>query len=255
MPEIAPPDQKAQPLLRLIVDAIKAGRIRAGTPDTFLGYAEALELLGSPSPAGYAGVRLQKAGLTALNEWTIAHRELPKIAALIVNKKTRIPGNGFPESHGYRTDDAQWQEWWLQEANRAINFDWTPFITPVERQHQHEANTGLHVREDEERAAPSYRDIIVADPPPARIRRSRIPVGDVLRWLATGQSENEILRLHRELRRADIRASLAYAADREKPVAKPSFTARWTGKFELPAPDPADARLTHLLERYERNRR
>ena len=34
MPEIEPPDEKAQPLLRLIVEAIKSGRVREGDPKT-----------------------------------------------------------------------------------------------------------------------------------------------------------------------------------------------------------------------------
>jgi hypothetical protein len=34
MPQIEPPDPKALPLLRVIVDAIKAGRFREGDPST-----------------------------------------------------------------------------------------------------------------------------------------------------------------------------------------------------------------------------
>jgi uncharacterized protein (DUF433 family) len=117
---------------------------------------------------------------------------------------------------------------------------------------------GSQVREKVEEEAVAYGGIIVADPPPARIRRSAVTVGDILGWLADGQSEEEILGRHTELQSADIRASLAYVADREKrrnlPPPRGSFTDRWTGKFTLPAPDPEDARLTFLLERYLRNR-
>jgi uncharacterized protein (DUF433 family) len=108
--------------------------------------------------------------------------------------------------------------------------------------------------------SPFYRGIIVADPPPARIRQSAVTVGDVLSWLADGQSEGEILSQHSELRSADIRASLAYAADREKRALLPAehprstFSERWKGRFTLKDPDPDDPRLTHLLERYERYR-
>jgi hypothetical protein len=104
MPEIEQPGPKAQALLRIIVDAISAGRIREGEPETFLSYSDALELLGRRAPRSRAGSRLQEAGLDELTDWTIKHNELPKIAALIVNKKTRMPGKGFPESHGYRAD-------------------------------------------------------------------------------------------------------------------------------------------------------
>ena len=47
------------------------------------------------------------------------------------------------------------------------------------------------------------------------IRNMRITVYDILGWLAAGMTEAEILSDHPELERQDIRACLAYAADRE----------------------------------------
>ena len=47
------------------------------------------------------------------------------------------------------------------------------------------------------------------------IRSMRITVYDVLDWLASGRSEAEILDDYPELTRDDIRACLAFAADRE----------------------------------------
>ena len=47
------------------------------------------------------------------------------------------------------------------------------------------------------------------------IRGLRITVGDVLGWLASGMSEEDILSDHPSLERDDIRAVLAYAARRE----------------------------------------
>jgi uncharacterized protein (DUF433 family) len=41
-------------------------------------------------------------------------------------------------------------------------------------------------------------------------------VGDVLGWLAAGMSRQQILAEYPELTDDDIRASLAYAADRER---------------------------------------
>jgi uncharacterized protein (DUF433 family) len=49
----------------------------------------------------------------------------------------------------------------------------------------------------------------------------RIAVSDVLGWLAAGMSHEEILRDFPELTEEDIRASLAYAADRERRVMMP----------------------------------
>jgi uncharacterized protein (DUF433 family) len=65
-----------------------------------------------------------------------------------------------------------------------------------------------------------YSKIIVIDP--ARrsgkpcIRDTRITVYDVLDYLASGMSETDILHDFPELVLADIRASLAFAADRER---------------------------------------
>lgn len=48
------------------------------------------------------------------------------------------------------------------------------------------------------------------------VRGMRIAVSDVLGWLAVGMSHEEILRDFPELTEQDIRACLAYAADRER---------------------------------------
>jgi uncharacterized protein (DUF433 family) len=48
------------------------------------------------------------------------------------------------------------------------------------------------------------------------IRGLRITVGDVLDYLASGMSEDEILKDFPDLKREDIRACLAFAADRER---------------------------------------
>jgi uncharacterized protein (DUF433 family) len=48
------------------------------------------------------------------------------------------------------------------------------------------------------------------------IRQMRIAVADVLGWLAGGQTHAQILSDFPELTEEDIRACLAYAADRER---------------------------------------
>lgn len=48
------------------------------------------------------------------------------------------------------------------------------------------------------------------------IRGLRITVYDVLEYLASGMSEDQILRDFPDLTREDIRACLAFAADRER---------------------------------------
>ena len=68
----------------------------------------------------------------------------------------------------------------------------------------------------------SYQNIITLEPGKRGgrpcIRRMRIAVSDVLGWLAAGMSHQEILSDYPELTEEDIRACLAYAADRERRV-------------------------------------
>lgn len=50
------------------------------------------------------------------------------------------------------------------------------------------------------------------------VRGTRITVGDVLSYLASGMSEDEILADFPQLTREDIRACLAFAAERERRI-------------------------------------
>ncbi len=54
------------------------------------------------------------------------------------------------------------------------------------------------------------------------IRGMRITVYDILGWLAAGMSNEQILKEYPELTLDDIRAALAYAADRESQVTTPA---------------------------------
>lgn len=74
----------------------------------------------------------------------------------------------------------------------------------------------------------SYQDRITIDPAKRGgkpcIRRLRITVYDVLEYLASGMSEADILNDFPDLTREDIRACLAFAADRERKLV--SFPSR-----------------------------
>lgn len=67
-----------------------------------------------------------------------------------------------------------------------------------------------------------HREIITIEPgkrggrPCIRHMRIAVAVADVLGWLADGQSPEEIISDFPELTDQDIRAALAYAADRER---------------------------------------
>jgi uncharacterized protein (DUF433 family) len=67
-----------------------------------------------------------------------------------------------------------------------------------------------------------YRDRIVIDPEirfgKPSVKGTRITVGDVLSYLASGMSEQQILADFPQLTNDDIRACLAFAAERERRV-------------------------------------
>jgi uncharacterized protein (DUF433 family) len=68
----------------------------------------------------------------------------------------------------------------------------------------------------------SYQNIITIEPGKRGgrpcIRGLRITVADVLGWLAAGMSHQDILADYPELTEEDIRACLAYAANRERRI-------------------------------------
>ena len=70
-----------------------------------------------------------------------------------------------------------------------------------------------------------YRDIITMEPGKRSgkpcVRGMRIAVSDVLEYLAAGMSVEEILNDFPELTADDIRACLAFAADRERRLTAP----------------------------------
>jgi uncharacterized protein (DUF433 family) len=65
-----------------------------------------------------------------------------------------------------------------------------------------------------------YHDRIILDPEirfgKPTVRGTRITVGDVLSYLAAYDSEEDVLREFPSLMREDVRACLAYAAERER---------------------------------------
>lgn len=71
-----------------------------------------------------------------------------------------------------------------------------------------------------------YRDRITIEPGKRSgkpcIRGLRITVYDILDYLAGGMSQDEILADFPDLEREDIRAALAFAADRERRLVGPT---------------------------------
>ena len=68
----------------------------------------------------------------------------------------------------------------------------------------------------------NYQQIITLEPGKRSgrpcVRGLRIAVSDILGWLASGMTHEEILSDYPELTEEDIRACLAFAAERERRV-------------------------------------
>lgn len=71
----------------------------------------------------------------------------------------------------------------------------------------------------------NWREVITVDPDKRSgkpcIRGMRVTVTDVLEYLASGMSEEEIVAEFPYLTRDDIRACLSFAAERERRLAAP----------------------------------
>lgn len=68
----------------------------------------------------------------------------------------------------------------------------------------------------------NYQNLITMEPGKRGgrpcVRQMRIAVADVLGWLASGMSHEQIMSDYPELTEEDLRACLAFAADRERRV-------------------------------------
>ena len=71
-----------------------------------------------------------------------------------------------------------------------------------------------------------YKSLITIDPAKRGgkpcIRDLRITVYDILEYLASGMTQEQIVKDFPELTREDIQASLAFAADRERKLTTPA---------------------------------
>jgi uncharacterized protein (DUF433 family) len=103
-----------------------------------------------------------------------------------------------------------------------------------------------------------YRERIVIDPAirfgKPRVRGTRITVGDVLSYLASGMSEDQILADFPQIERADIRACLAFAAERERrsvslPASADQFVAPRHRRDQTPAQPSGDSCSTKTYRR------
>lgn len=129
--KIQPLEGGALELLRLLVNAIRSGRVRVGEPNTFVTDADMLRTLGHRRPSLRSFKRLRYLGLEELEAWSEAHQpHLPRITAVLVNSYYRRPNSLFVPSYSRR--HKEWSRWWLEEAAKAIQYPWETLPFPLE---------------------------------------------------------------------------------------------------------------------------
>ncbi|MEZ5654944.1 MAG: HNH endonuclease signature motif containing protein [Sphingobium sp.] len=115
-------DDAGRRLLEVLFRNLK--RVRAGRPETYIGYKEALDALGLSSPLKTHGASLQAQGLDSLAEWT--HREgHPAVTGLIINMETYRPGPGYFKLFDRDPEDF---DWWAAEIERSLTYDWASYL-------------------------------------------------------------------------------------------------------------------------------
>ena len=77
------------------------------------------------------------------------------------------------------------------------------------------------------------------------VRGTRITVGNVLSYLAAGMTEDQVLAEFTQLTREDIRACLAYAAERERRSVTLAFTDPARCEMTSSAMRPASRPMAH----------
>jgi uncharacterized protein (DUF433 family) len=158
----------------------------------------------------------KRAGVVAVGKVVELPRRLSHNNQASFAHPTRLPASGWNESNAP-------SEWKTGIEIRSVHLD-SPLSSPKPRGRQTVervcASAPLsHARYE---STTGYRSIITIEPDKRGgrpcIRGMRIAVADILGWLAAGMSHEEILADYPELTEHDIRAALAYAADRERRV-------------------------------------
>jgi predicted HNH restriction endonuclease len=116
-------DDAGRRLLQLLISHFP--KVKAGQPNTYIGYKQALDALNLPSVRATYGESLQVQGLNSLAEWT--HREgHPAITGLIIDLSKFEPGHGYFKLFGHDADDDRY-DWWKGEIEKSLAYNWAPY--------------------------------------------------------------------------------------------------------------------------------
>ncbi|WP_052185233.1 HNH endonuclease [Methylotenera versatilis] len=115
-------DEQGRKILEVLVAHLP--KVRAGKPETYLGYKKIHEILGLPQLRERWGESLKVQGLSSLAEWTKSN-ELPAITGLIISMETYEPGEGY---FSLFNKSENIYEWWKGEIEKSKAFDWSPYI-------------------------------------------------------------------------------------------------------------------------------
>jgi hypothetical protein len=123
----------AENILRFLVDCIKTRAIRAGEPQTYLGYKEIHDHLNLPMAGDTFGTSLSNQGLADLAMWA-RDNGLPAITGLVVDQTTYMPGNGYWLVNGKDEDFG----WWKDQVQKSLEYDWNKLLVKETHNYQGE---------------------------------------------------------------------------------------------------------------------
>jgi hypothetical protein len=118
-------DAKGRRLLELLVKKLVSARL--DDPRTFVSYKDVHDDLDLPKERETYGESLKEHGLVSLAEWTF-RTDKPAITGLIIDRHTCMPGKGYFDLFGRKSDDFVW---WMAEIVKSKNYDWSKYLPAV----------------------------------------------------------------------------------------------------------------------------
>jgi hypothetical protein len=103
----------------------KLNNVVPGRPETYVSYKDAHEELNLQMLGPTYGESLKHQGLSSLANWTEETKK-PGITGIIIDRSTRMPGEGYFQLFGKTTDSF---EWWADQVRQSKQFDWSPYLS------------------------------------------------------------------------------------------------------------------------------
>lgn len=162
------PSDAAQAILVVLVRHIDRGEFRADLPASFLGYGEVLdELRIRRDPTKTHGETLNEHGLDQLAYWA-KDEDHTAVTGLVINKIEVQPGPGYWRLYG--KDKKADRDWWLDQIDKALKYNWKPFLSLSDPASLAPAPVGASATEPPERMEVTISRIVRDSERAARVK-------------------------------------------------------------------------------------